>query len=106
MNYYALDEALEYIEEKANPARKVLDYTVSTVNIKGQINSTIKAIKEKLSTIKSKEDKKKYLTTQKANAKKGMTWRKNHHASTAMKSHIENEYQKLFNFIDSELEKL
>ena len=105
MNYQALDEALEYIEEGTNPGKKILDYTM-TFNIKGQVAATIKVIKEKLAELKTKKEKIDYLNKQKAGAKKGMKWRQNQCKLQAHKIRIQRDYQKLFDFIDSELEKL
>ena len=105
MNYQALDEALEYIEEGTNPARKILDYTM-TFNIKGQVAATIKVIKEKLAELKTKKEKIDYLNKQKTGAKRGMKWRQNQCKLQAHKIRIQRDYQRLFDFIDSELEKL
>lgn len=108
MNYKALDEALEYldfIEEGSSVKSKYMNYLMS-LNIKGQVKSTIKVIKEKLNELKSKEEKIDYLNKQKTGAKKGMKWRQNQCKLQAHKAAIERDYQKLFDFIDSELEKL
>lgn len=87
-------------------AHKILNYTTAVVNTKGQINSTITNIKKKLDSIDSKEEKKSYLNKQKVGAKRGMSWRQNQAKTQMKKNQIEKEYQRLFDFLDSELEKL
>lgn len=64
MNYYALDEALDYLDEN-----KMLDYMQSTGTLV-QISNSIRVIKKKLSELKTKEEKKAYLEKNKAEAKK------------------------------------
>lgn len=87
-------------------AHKILNYTTAIVNTKGQINSSITAIKKKLDSIDSKEEKKSYLDKQKAASKRGMSWRQNQAKTQIKKDQIKKEYQRLFDFLDSELEKL
>ncbi len=108
MNYEALDEALEYldfIEEGGSVQSGYMNYLM-TLNLKGQVAATIKVIKEKLAEMKTKKEKIDYLNKQKAGAKRGMKWRQNQCKLQAHKIQIQRDYQKLFDFIDSELEKL
>lgn len=100
MNYYALDEALEMLDEN-----KMLDYMQSTGTLV-QISNSIRVMKKKLSELKTKEEKKAYLEKNRAGAKRGMTWRQNQHPTNAYKRYIAKQYDRLFKFIDDELAKL
>ena len=77
-----------------------------TASSKLAVNTTIKSIKTKLDSLKSKEEKKEYINKQKTAIKKALTYNKNQAKTKIMKDHMEKNYQALFDFLDAELEKL
>lgn len=86
---------------------KALDYNVAiTSSSKAAINATINTLKKKLDSIESKEEKINYLNKQKTAIKRALSERQNKAKTTMMKNHMKNNYQKLFDFLNSELEKL
>ena len=86
---------------------KALDYHFAiTSSSKVAVNATINALKKKLDSMDSEEEKRNYLNKQKRLVKGALTYRQNQAKTTIMKNHMKDNYQKLFDFLDSELEKL
>ena len=84
-----------------------VDYKVAIISSsKASINATINTLKKKLDSIDSEEEKRNYLNKQKKMVKSALTYRQNKAKTTMMKNRMESNYQMLFDFLDSELEKL
>ena len=87
--------------------RKMVDKGLSNpIVVKGQIAGSIKTVKAKLDSIDSKEEKIAYLNKMRTGAKRGMTERQNKATTSVLKNSIAKDYQKFFDYIDSELDKL
>jgi len=96
-----------FTEGSSKIVKKMVDKSMSNpIVVKGQTISSIKDIKTKLASIDSKEEKIAYLNKIKVGCKRGMASRQNKATTSMAKNSIAKSYQKLFDFIDAELEKL